>query len=106
MYISSVLLSLTKSFVRLRSGVFIGENNVEAYYWSDSTEVAFYWEEATDAESRVHSYKAYLVRQADARDGNYESSCSKQPVAWLGGEEKATYCYAYSWSIAMLGNIV
>ena len=74
-----------ESFLCLRSGVFIGENNVEAYYWSDSTEVAFYWEKATDAESQVHSYKAYLVRQAAAR----ESRCSQKTVAWLGGDEKA-----------------
>ena len=87
-----------ESFLCLRSGVFIGENNVEAYYWSDSTEVAFYWEEATDAESRVHSYKAYLVRQADARDGNYESRCSHKTVAWLGGEEKAKSSFLCSLS--------
>ena len=51
--------------------------------------MTFYWEEATDAESQVHSYKAYLVRQAAARDGNYESRCSPKTVTWLGGEEKA-----------------
>ena len=92
----------------MRSGVFIGENNVEAYYWGDSTEVSFYWEEATDAESRVHSYKAYLVRQAAAPNGNYKSRCSHKMVAWLGGEEKAksTSSFLCSLSIAMLGNIM
>ena len=87
-----------ESFLCLRSGVFIGENNVEAYYWSDSTEVAFYWEEAADAESQVHSYKAYLVRQAAAGDGNYESRCSHKTVAWLGGDEQAKSSFLCSLS--------
>ena len=69
----------------------VGENNIEAYYWSDVSEVAFYWEEATDAESRVHSYTAYLVRQAAAWDSDYKSGCSPKMVAWLGGEEQATF---------------
>ena len=32
--------------------MYVGENNVEVYYWSDVSEVAFYWEEATDSGER------------------------------------------------------
>lgn len=71
--------------------MYVGENNVEVYYWSDVSEVAFYWEEATDSDSRVHSYKAYLVRQAAAWDNDDNSRCSPKTVAWLGGEEQATF---------------
>ena len=66
----------------------VGENNIEAYYWSDVSEVAFYWEEATDADSRVHSYTVTLVREAAAEEGESKSRCSPKTAVWLDGEEQ------------------
>ena len=68
----------------------VGENNIEAYYWSDVSEVAFYWEEATDAESQVHSYTVTLVRETAAGKGEFKSRCSPKTTVWLDGEEQVT----------------
>ena len=74
----------------MSSGVHVGENNIEAYYWSDVSEVAFYWEEATDAESQVHSYTVTLVRETAAGKGESKSRCSPKTAVWLDGEEQVT----------------
>ena len=73
----------------------VGENNIEAYYWSDVSEVAFYWEEATDAESRVHSYTVTLVRETAAGEGESKSRCSPKTAVWLDGEEQVTLLDEY-----------
>ena len=73
----------------------VGENNIEAYYWSDVSEVAFYWEEATDAESRVHSYTVTLVRETAAGEGESKLPCSPKTAVWLDGEEQVTLLDEY-----------
>ena len=86
----------------------VGENNIEAYYWSDVSEVAFYWEEATDADSRVHSYTVTLVRETTAGEGESKSRCSPKTAVWLDGKEQVTlldecshalevYCHISRW---------
>ena len=79
----------------MSSGVHVGENNIEAYYWSDVSEVAFYWEEATDADSRVHSYTVTLVRETTAGKGESKSRCSPKTAVWLDGEEQVTLLDEY-----------